>query len=63
LGLTSRETQIVALVTKGETNLAIGEALHVAPNTVKKHLDKIYVKLGVRGRGRLTAYVLDILER
>jgi DNA-binding CsgD family transcriptional regulator len=63
LGLTAREAEIVALVIKGETNVAIGQALHVSPNTVKKHLDNIYVKLGVRGRGRLTAFVLDILER
>jgi DNA-binding CsgD family transcriptional regulator len=63
LGLTARETEIVALVIMGETNVAIGQALHVSPNTVKKHLDNIYVKLGVRGRGRLTAFVLDILER
>jgi ATP/maltotriose-dependent transcriptional regulator MalT len=51
LGLTTRETEIVALVIRGETNVAIGQALHVSPNTVKKHLDDIYVKLGVRGRG------------
>jgi DNA-binding CsgD family transcriptional regulator len=63
LGLTARETEIVALVIKGETNAVIGQALHVSPNTVKKHLDNIYVKLGVRGRGRLTAFVLDILDR
>jgi DNA-binding CsgD family transcriptional regulator len=63
LGLTVRETEIVGLVIKGETNVAIAQALHVAPATVKKHLDNIYVKLGVRGRGRLTAFVLDILER
>jgi DNA-binding CsgD family transcriptional regulator len=63
LGLTTRETEIVGLVIKGETNVAIGQALHVSPNTVKKHLDNIYGKLGVRGRGRLTAFVLDILER
>jgi hypothetical protein len=31
--------------------------------TIKKHLDNIYVKLGVRGRGRLTAFVRDVLER
>jgi DNA-binding NarL/FixJ family response regulator len=63
LGLTTRETEIVALVIRGETNVAIGQALHVSPNTVKKHLDDIYVKPGVRGRGRLTAFVLDVLER
>jgi DNA-binding NarL/FixJ family response regulator len=47
----------------GETNVAVGQALHVSPATVKKHLDNIYEKLGVRGRGRLTAFVLDILDR
>jgi ATP/maltotriose-dependent transcriptional regulator MalT len=31
--------------------------------TVKKHLDNIYGKLGVRGRGPLTAFVLDIAQR
>jgi DNA-binding CsgD family transcriptional regulator len=63
LGLTTREAEIVACVMRGETNARIGEALHVSPTTVKKHLDNIYVKLGVRGRGRLTAFVLDVLER
>jgi DNA-binding CsgD family transcriptional regulator len=63
LGLTTRESEIVGWVIKGETNVAIGQALHISPKTVKKHLDNVYVKLGVRGRGRLTAFVLDILER
>jgi DNA-binding CsgD family transcriptional regulator len=63
LGLTPREAEIVGCVIKGETNASIGLSLHVSPTTVKKHLDNIYVKLGVRGRGRLTAFVLDVLER
>jgi len=63
LGLTRREAEIVGLVIRGDSNAAIGEALHVSPATIKKHLDNIYVKLGVRGRGRLTAFVQDVLER
>jgi DNA-binding CsgD family transcriptional regulator len=63
LGLTAREAEIVGHVIRGDTNRAIGETLQVSPATVKKHLDNIYVKLGVRGRGRLTAFVLDVLER
>jgi DNA-binding CsgD family transcriptional regulator len=63
LGLTRREAEIVGLVIRGETNATIGETLHVSPMTIKKHLDNIYVKLGVRGRGRLTAFVRDVLER
>jgi DNA-binding CsgD family transcriptional regulator len=63
LGLTAREAEIVNYVTKGESNAAIGRALHLSPATVKKHLDNIYTKLGVHGRGRLTAFVRDALER
>jgi DNA-binding CsgD family transcriptional regulator len=63
LGLTPRESEIVSFVIKGESNATIGETLHVSPTTIKKHLDNIYMKLGVRGRGRLTAFVRDVLER
>jgi DNA-binding CsgD family transcriptional regulator len=63
LGLTTRESEIVSCVIRGESNAMIGQSLHVSPTTVKKHLDNIYVKVGVRGRGRLTAFVLDVLER
>jgi DNA-binding CsgD family transcriptional regulator len=63
LGLTAREAEIVDHVAKGESNASIGAALHVSPATVKKHLDNIYTKLGVHGRVRLTAFVLDALER
>jgi DNA-binding NarL/FixJ family response regulator len=60
LGLSSREADVVRLVLAGATNSVIAEQLHVAPGTVKKHLDNVYDKLGVRGRGPLTAFVLDI---
>jgi DNA-binding CsgD family transcriptional regulator len=63
LGLTAREAEIVGCVIRGESNAMIGQSLHVSPTTVKKHLDNIYLKVGVRGRGRLTAFVLDVLER
>jgi DNA-binding CsgD family transcriptional regulator len=63
LGLTDRETEIVQCVVSGETNAGTGRILHISPGTVKKHLDNIYTKLGVRGRGPLTAFVLDVLER
>lgn len=63
LGLSAREAEIVRLVTTGESNGAIASRLHVAPGTVKKHLDNVYNKLGVRGRGPLTAFVLDLAGR
>jgi DNA-binding CsgD family transcriptional regulator len=63
LGLTTREAEVVRCVVSGMTNAAIGVSLHTSPATVKKHLDNIYTKLGVRGRGPLTAFVLDISQR
>jgi DNA-binding CsgD family transcriptional regulator len=48
--LTSREREVLDLVAAGATNAAVAEALVVSPGTVKKHLDNIYAKLGVRSR-------------
>ena len=63
LGLSAREAEIVECVISGATNASIGETLHVSPATVKKHLENIYGKLGIRGRGRLTAFVVDVVDR
>jgi DNA-binding CsgD family transcriptional regulator len=49
-GLTARETEILELVECGLTNAGIAERLWISPGTVKKHLDNIYAKLGVRSR-------------
>lgn len=57
-GLTSREAEILAWVARGRTNAAIGAALVLAPGTVKKHLDSINGKVGVRTRSRATLVVL-----
>lgn len=48
--LTAREREIVELVAEGKTNAQIGEQLWIAPSTVKKHLEHVYEKLGVRRR-------------
>ena len=60
LGLSAREAEIVRWVTVGDSNAAIADRLHVSTGTIKKHLDNVYAKLGVSGRGPLTAFVLDI---
>ncbi|MBI2875010.1 MAG: response regulator transcription factor [Firmicutes bacterium] len=48
--LSSRETEIIALVAEGYTNKEIGNELGIAENTVKIHLKHIISKLGVRNR-------------
>jgi DNA-binding CsgD family transcriptional regulator len=48
--LTPREVQVLERVAVGGTNREIGATLGLASETVKKHLDHIYAKLGVHGR-------------
>jgi DNA-binding CsgD family transcriptional regulator len=48
--LTPREQEILDLVAEGKTNAEIAALLWVAPSTIKKHLENVYEKLGVRGR-------------
>jgi DNA-binding NarL/FixJ family response regulator len=51
--LTSRERQVLHQVLRGLTSKEVGRNLAIKEDTVKKHLRKIYAKLGVRGRSQL----------
>jgi DNA-binding NarL/FixJ family response regulator len=48
--LTGREREVALGVATGDTNQEIGTALHIAPGTVKTHLEQVFTKLGVRSR-------------
>lgn len=48
--LSRREREVLLLLTDGLRNTDIAEALFIAPNTVKKHLNNIYEKIGVASR-------------
>ncbi|MFZ4286738.1 response regulator [Variovorax sp. HJSM1_2] len=48
--LTAREAEVLYWVVKGKTNRDIGDILGSSPATVKKHLERVYVKLGVETR-------------
>ncbi|APW38872.1 DNA-binding response regulator [Rhodoferax koreense] len=48
--LTGREAEVLYWVVKGKTNRDIGEILGSSPATVKKHLERVYVKMGVETR-------------
>lgn len=61
LGLTPRERQILAFVARGSTNREIAETLWISPSTVRKHLENIYAKLGVRTRTAAAARLLGAL--
>jgi DNA-binding CsgD family transcriptional regulator len=62
LGLTPRERQILAWVARGKTNPEVAEILWVAPSTVRKHLENVYAKLGVRTRTEAVTRFLGVIE-
>ncbi len=51
--LTTRERQIVLVLSEGLTNREIGRRLRLAEGTVKVHLHHIYRKLGIANRTAL----------
>ena len=50
LKLTAREAEVLYWVVKGKVNRDIGDILGASPATVKKHLERVYAKLGVETR-------------
>jgi LuxR family maltose regulon positive regulatory protein len=48
--LSQRELAIIALIGEGRTNKAIATQLGIAPETIKTHLKRIFVKLGTHSR-------------
>lgn len=56
--LTPRECQVLSWVARGKSNAQIGALLGISPRTVNKHLDHIYVKLGVESRTAAAAVAL-----
>jgi DNA-binding CsgD family transcriptional regulator len=49
-GLTAREAEVLYWVVKGKINRDIGDILGTSPMTVKKHLERVFAKLGVETR-------------
>lgn len=57
-GLTPREADVMHWVSRGKTDAETAALLRISPRTVHKHLEHIYVKLGVETR---TAAVMRTL--
>lgn len=48
--LTPRQRELLRLVGGGQTNRQIGRHLHISEDTVRKHLENAYARLGVSNR-------------
>jgi DNA-binding CsgD family transcriptional regulator len=60
LGLTPRETDVLAWVSCGKTDADIATILGTRPKTIGKHLEHIYRKLGVETRTAAAARALAV---
>lgn len=63
LGLTTREGEVLAWLSKGKTNRDIAQILGLSPRTVDKHLEQIYAKLGVENRTAAAAIATSASRR
>jgi DNA-binding response OmpR family regulator len=61
--LTGREVEVLHWVSCGKTNRDIGDILGLSPRTVNKHLEHVYVKLGVETRTAAAAIAMSALTR
>ena len=57
--LTPREYQVATSVGKGSSNADIAAQLHMSPATVKAHVSRLLVKLGVDNRVQIALLVQD----
>jgi two-component system nitrate/nitrite response regulator NarL len=53
--LTSREREVLRLLADGRTNAEIGALLFLSPETIRTHVHKAVVRLGVRNRTEAVA--------
>ena len=55
-GLSSREAEVLGLITQGKTNEEIARQLYLSPNTLKRYIRTAYRKIGVERRSQAVAW-------
>ncbi len=61
--LTAREAEVLLWLSRGKANRDIGEILKISPRTVNKHLEQVFVKLGVENRAAAAGTAVRVLTR
>lgn len=63
LGLTVREAQVLLWISKGKSNRDVSAILNISPRTVNKHLEQIFVKLGIENRTSAAAIAMATMNK
>ncbi|MCG4259409.1 response regulator [Acetobacter senegalensis] len=63
LGLTVREAQVLLWISKGKSNRDVSIILNISPRTVNKHLEQIFVKLGIENRTSAAAIAMATMNK
>jgi HD-GYP domain-containing protein (c-di-GMP phosphodiesterase class II) len=58
-GLTTRESEVLALLSRGMPNKSIARELSISPKTVSNHIERVYSKLGVSNRTGAAMYAMQ----
>ena len=61
--LTAREAEVLYWVVKGKINRDIADILGASPATVKKHLERVFAKLGVETRTAAAGMVMNRIRQ
>ncbi|MDE1145998.1 MAG: response regulator transcription factor [Azospirillaceae bacterium] len=61
LNLTAREAEVLVWIAHGKSNRDISDILGISPRTVNKHLEQIFVKLGVENRASAAAVAVRVM--
>lgn len=61
--LSIREFEVLRLIYNGKTNKQIAEELFVSINTIKKHINNFYLKLGVASRTSAIVRLREMMKK
>jgi DNA-binding NarL/FixJ family response regulator len=57
--LTDREVDVLRLIARGLSNRQVAERLFISPKTVGRHVENLYVKIGVSSRAAAAVFAME----